>query len=61
MRQRAILALLIGFGVLALTACNQDPEARRVEHFARGQQCLSQGKVDEAIIEFRNTIQGAPQ
>jgi len=61
MRQAAIFALLIGFGFLALTACSQDPEAKRVKHFARGQQYLSQGKADEAIIEFRNAIQAAPQ
>ena len=61
MRTPALLLVLASCVFLTLMGCSQDPEAKRAKYFGRGQQYVAQGKPDEAIIEFRNAIQVAPQ
>src|SRR6266478_1406604 len=42
---------------LALVACAQSSEAKKQKAVVRGEQYLKDGKVNEAIIEFRTALQ----
>ena len=55
------LVALLGCLALVLLGCSQDPEATKQKHFSRGEKYLSQEKVDEAIIEFKNALQADPK
>ncbi len=54
------LALIYCLGGL-LVGCSQDPEATRLKHVTRGEQDLAQGKLNDAILEFRTALQAAPR
>ena len=55
------VAILLGCLGIVLLGCSQDPEVKKQKHFSRGQEYLSQWRLEEAIIEFRNVIQIAPK
>jgi tetratricopeptide (TPR) repeat protein len=50
-----LLAILLA--LVAATACAQSPEVKKQKAVARGEQYLKDGKVNEAIIEFRTALQ----
>lgn len=54
------LFLLLGCGGLMLAGCSQDPEAKRVKHFTRGQRYLIPGKPGEAEQEYRAAVRANP-
>ncbi len=56
-RSLCCLALLVLAG--GLTAC-QDEAARLAEHMARAERQLEDGKPNEAVIEYKNALQIAP-
>jgi len=45
---------------LVLTACAADPNIRKQEHFERGNRHAGQGRLQEAVIEYRNAVQIDP-
>src|SRR5260370_16203312 len=49
-------ALVIGLGLLATVSCSQSPDAVKREALNRAEQYQSQGKLDEAIIEWRQAL-----
>ncbi len=49
-------ALVIGLGLLATVSCSQSPDAVKREALNRSEQYQSQGKLDEAIIEWRQAL-----
>src|SRR5260370_1040244 len=49
-------ALVIGLGLLATASCSQSPDAVKREALNRAEQYQSQGKLDEAIIEWRQAL-----
>jgi len=49
-------ALVIGLGLLATVSCSQSPDALKREALNRAEQYQSQGKLDEAIIEWRQAL-----
>src|SRR5438105_14562977 len=51
------ILFLIGLAVLAGIGCAQSPEAKKQKAVARGEQYLKNGKLNEAIIEFRTALQ----
>ena len=53
----ASLLLLIGLALAASAACSQGPEAKKQKALVRGEQYLKDGKVNEAIIEFRTALE----
>lgn len=52
------VSLLVAFGS---AACNRDPRAVAQRHLDRGNRYLSENKVAEAVIEFRNAVQRDPR
>ena len=55
-RASAVL-LMVALALLLGGACGQSPETKKQKALARGEQYLKDGKVDEAIIEFRTALQ----
>src|SRR6266568_8550448 len=55
-RQLGVL-LLIGVALWAGVGCSQSPEVKKQKALARGEQYLKEGKLNEAIIEFRAALQ----
>jgi tetratricopeptide (TPR) repeat protein len=53
----AAVLLMVGLALLAGGACGQSPEAKKQKAVSRGEQDLKDGKIDEAIIEFRTGLQ----
>jgi len=51
------ILLVVGLALLAGVACGQTPEAKKQGALTRGEKYLKDGKVNEAIIEFRNALQ----
>ncbi len=49
--------LVIGLVLVAGGACGQSPLAKKQKAVARGEQYLKDGKINEAIIEFRTALQ----
>ena len=49
--------LLIAIALWAGTGCSQSPEVKKQKALARGEQYLKEGKLNEAIIEFRAALQ----
>jgi len=49
--------LITGLALLAGVACAQSPEAKKQKAQERGEQYLKDGKLNEAIIEFRTALQ----
>ena len=49
--------LVIGLVLVAGGACGQSPLAKKQKAVARGEQYLKDGKLNEAIIEFRTALQ----
>src|SRR6266496_1415869 len=49
--------LVIGLVLVAGGACGQSPMAKKQKAVARGEQYLKDGKLNEAIIEFRTALQ----
>jgi tetratricopeptide (TPR) repeat protein len=57
-RLRAAVGLLLcSFAILA--GCS-GPELRRAKHMGRGNEYLAAGKLDKALVEYRNVLQLAP-
>src|SRR5438132_3334357 len=59
-RKTLSVAAVLFMGAVALlvgAACGQSPEAKKQKALSRGEQYLKDGKVDEAIIEFRTSLQ----
>jgi tetratricopeptide (TPR) repeat protein len=48
---------MIGLALVVGAACAQSPEAKKQKALARGEQHLKDGKLNEAIIEFRTALQ----
>ena len=57
MRHALTVALLLS--LLVLSAC-QDDTAKLAEHISRGEAYVEEGKLDEAIIEFKSALQVDP-
>ena len=56
--RRLIIAVVTLVRAPALfLACAQDPAAKKQAHYERGRAFESQGKLNEAIIEYRNALQ----
>ncbi len=53
--------LLAVVTLLVTTACSQGPEVKKQRALERGQQYVKVGKLNEAIIEFRNALQVDPE
>jgi len=49
--------LMVALALVLGAACGQSPEAKKQKALARGEQYLKDGKVDEAVIEFRTALQ----
>ena len=56
----AAVLLLSGLALLAVAGCAQSPEAKKQKAVTRGEQYMKEGKVNEAVIEFRNALQIDP-
>ena len=48
---------MVGIALAASMACGQRPEAKKQKALVRGEQSLKDGKLNEAIIDFRTTLQ----
>jgi tetratricopeptide (TPR) repeat protein len=60
-RYRVVAALFLsGLVLLAGAGCSQSPEAKKQKAVTRGEQYMKEGKVNEAVIEFRNALQIDP-
>jgi tetratricopeptide (TPR) repeat protein len=57
--RRGALCIALWLSVGALAGC-QDDAARLVEHMARAEKQLEDGKPNEAVIEYKNALQIAP-
>lgn len=55
--QRVFLVLALGT-TIAVVSCERSPEAQKVRHLERADQYFSQQQYREAIIEYRNVIEG---
>ena len=53
---RACAAALLA-GVCATTACHRDPKVTKARYVESGERYLSEGKLAEAVLEFRNALQ----
>src|SRR5262245_61298449 len=51
------LLLLAGLFLVASAACGQSPETKKQKALERGEHYLKDGKLNEAIIEFRTALQ----
>ncbi|MGB2716421.1 MAG: tetratricopeptide repeat protein [Vicinamibacterales bacterium] len=58
-RRQLWLFVLFGISVFAL-GCSRNPEEAMRRHLAAGDKYLADGKVAEAIIEYRNAVQQQP-
>jgi Tfp pilus assembly protein PilF len=59
-RSLARLGAVVALGfALALAGC-QDQEAKLAEHMTRGDASMKDEKASEAVIEFKNALQLAP-
>jgi len=47
--------------LVLLSACSRDPNARKAKYLHSGEKYLSKGKLNEAIIEFRNALEIDPR
>lgn len=54
------LVLLLGWLVVAGAACGLSPEAKKQKALGRGEEYLTQGKVNEGIIELQNALKIDP-
>src|SRR5437867_12166930 len=55
--QRSRALFLIGLALVAGVACSQSPETKKQKALERGERYLKDGKINEAIIEFRTAVQ----
>jgi Tfp pilus assembly protein PilF len=54
----AVLRLTLGACcVMTATACSKDPEVAKREFVASGDRYVSEGKLSEAVVEYRNAWQ----
>ncbi len=51
------LGIFLVLALVAGVACGQSPEAKKQKAVARGEQYMKDGKLNEAIIEFRTALQ----
>src|SRR5262245_66572318 len=57
--RRATFALL---GLCVIVAgCRKDPETAKRQYFASAEQYMAEGKIPEAIVQYRNAIQQDPK
>ena len=57
MFNKLLLAVLVGFGVLFLTACGESQQDQSyTDHISRAQVYQSQGQYKAAIIEYKNAV-----
>ena len=56
---RKICPLLLALALLA--GCSRDPNVRKQKYLQSGEKYLSKGKLNEAIIEFRNALEIDPR
>lgn len=54
------VAVLLALIPLFFMGCSRDPNVRKQKHFESGLHYIEKGKVDEAIIEFRNAVEIDP-
>src|SRR5262245_36695596 len=47
--------------LLALGACSKNPEVAKKEFLASGDALVAQGKLSEAIVQYRNAVQQDPR
>ena len=53
--------LVLAVALASLTACSQNSESAKQQHFARAEQYFLERKYDEAIIEYRGALQEDPK
>src|ERR1700685_280372 len=56
-KKLSLLILALAF----LAGCSRDPNVRKVKYLNSGEKYLSKGKLNEAIIEFRNALEIDPR
>ena len=54
---RLAVLFVVAVALVSGVACGQSAEAKKQKALARGEQYLRDGKVNEAIIEFRSALQ----
>ena len=59
-RSRSLLLLAVVLSVLTALACSTDPEVRKQRFVESGDGYLAEGRLAEAIIEYRNAVQIDP-
>jgi Flp pilus assembly protein TadD len=59
MTLRRVLSALV-LSALTLTGCSKDPEVAKREFMESGDRYVAEGKMSEAIIEYRNAVQQDP-
>src|SRR5579862_9657287 len=52
---------LLAFALALLVGCSSDPNVRKLKYLQSGEKYFSQGKLNEAIIEFRNALEIDPR
>src|SRR5580704_12321084 len=56
---KKLTLLILALAVLA--GCSTDPNAKKVKYLNSGDRYLKKGKLQEAIIEFRNALEIDPR
>jgi len=56
---RKIWPLLLALALLA--GCSRDPNVRKQKYLQSGEKYLAKGKLNEAIVEFRNAVEIDPR
>ena len=60
MKTLPILCLVACVGALA-ASCSRDPQVLRDTHFQKGETYFKEGKMEEAVIEYRTALQHDPR
>ena len=58
---RSLRAVAAAIALVCAVACNRDPNAAKRQYLARGDSYAAAGKYSEAVLEYRNAVQQAPQ
>src|SRR5947208_16519062 len=62
MRRRRLAGLcLVVLAAIFVLACTRDPNKLRAKHLDQGEKYFKAGKVQEAVLEFRNAVQADPK
>lgn len=58
---RSVVVICSAAFALVAAGCSKDPAVAKQEHFERAEQYVAEGKLPEAIIEYRNAVQIDPR